>query len=407
MSTERDFPEDFLWGSSTAAHQVEGQNYNNDWWEFEHRPGSGVVEPSGDAIDHLHRYDDDFALLASLGQNAHRLSLEWSRIEPAPGEWSQAALDHYERVLESLARHGLTGLVTLMHFTVPQWFAERGSWLAPDAVDRFGAYVEKVAGQLGDLMPYACTINEPQIVALIGYGQGRHAPGHHDVGEAQRVGRVQIAAHRMAVQALRTGAGDPQAGICLQLPAVEPARPGDDGCEQLVAAVRHEMYDIYLDALREQPDIAGDFVGVQYYTRMRMDPAADGLQAPAPEGAPLTLMGWEIYPDGLRQALHAAAGPGLPLIVTENGLATVEDAQRVDYLETHLRAARQAMDEGVDLRGYTYWSSFDNFEWAVGYRPTFGLVGIDRGHELRRVVRPSALAYGRVAASGRIADLRP
>lgn len=405
--TDRDFPEGFLWGSSTAAHQVEGQNYNNDWWEFEHRPGSGCVERSGDAIDHWTRYDEDFALLASLGQNSHRLSLEWSRIEPAAGEWSQAALDHYKRVLESLAGHGLTGLVTLMHFSLPRWFAERGSWLAPDAVDRYGSYVAKVADQLGDLMPYACTINEPQIVALIGYQIGAHPPGHHSAEEARQVGLLEIAAHRVAVQALRAGKGSPQSGICLQLPAIEPARPGDPACEELTAATRRQMYDIYLDALREEPATAGDFVGVQYYSRQRMDPTADRQQADPPTGAPLTLMGWEIHPDGLREAIHAAAGTGLPVIVTENGIATDDDTERVDYLQSHLSAVKQAMDEGADVRGYTYWSSFDNFEWAVGYRPTFGLVGIDREHDYARQVRESAVAYGRVAASGTIADLRP
>src|SRR5512142_2276769 len=158
---ERDFPEGFLWSTSTAAHQVEGGNVNNDWWAWEHTPGSTAVEPSGDAIDHYHRFDDDFRLLAELGQNAHRLSIEWSRIEPAPGEWSVAALDHYKRVLDSLAAHGLTAFVTLMHFTVPRWFAERGGWVAADAVELFGRYVERVGRALGDRIPYACTINEP------------------------------------------------------------------------------------------------------------------------------------------------------------------------------------------------------------------------------------------------------
>src|SRR5689334_5577391 len=167
-----EFPTDFYWGSATAAHQVEGGNTNNDWWAWEHTPGSAAVESSGDAIDHYHRYDADFALLASLGQNAHRFSLEWSRIEPAPGEFSQAALDHYMRVLESLATHGLTALMTLYHFTLPRWFAERGGWLAEDAVDLFGRYVERVAGAVGDLSPYFCTVNEPQIQALMAHGRG-------------------------------------------------------------------------------------------------------------------------------------------------------------------------------------------------------------------------------------------
>src|SRR5438094_10046157 len=150
----RDFPEGFLFGSSTAAHQVEGGNVNNDWWAWEHAPGTPALEPSGDAIDQYHRYEEDFGLLASLGQNAHRVSLEWSRIEPAPGEWSRAALEHYRRVLGALSDNGLTAFATLYHFTIPRWFAERGGWLARDAVERFERFCVRVAGALGDLMPY-------------------------------------------------------------------------------------------------------------------------------------------------------------------------------------------------------------------------------------------------------------
>ncbi|MDQ6874165.1 MAG: family 1 glycosylhydrolase [Actinomycetota bacterium] len=405
----RDFPHDFLFGSSTAAHQVEGGNVNNDWWAWEHggaaAAGAHCTEPSGDAIDQYHRYRDDIALLAGLGQNAHRMSLEWSRLEPAPGEWSAAAFDHYRRVLGGLADAGLTAFVTLLHFTVPQWIAERGSWLAGDAVERFTRYTEQVAVRLGDLIPYACTINEPQIVAMFGYGTGHHPPGHRDVAALDRVTEVQIAAHRAAVGALRSGSGSPRPGLCLQLPAIEPARSGDEACEELALRTERLMCGEYVEALRSEPATAGDFVGVQYYSRMRMDPTEGSWQAPAPAGTQITQMGWEIYPDGLRQALHHAAGAGLPLVVTENGIATADDAQRVDYLEAHLRAARRAMDEGVDLRGYLYWSSFDNFEWAEGYRPTFGLVGIDRA-ALRRVVRPSAIAFGRVARTGEISALR-
>ena len=399
-----DFPPDYLWGSSTAAHQVEGNNVNNDWWAWEHAPGTTAVEPSGDAIDHFHRYAEDFALLASLGQNAHRLSLEWSRIEPEPGEWSRAALDHYRRVLSSLGDNGLTGLVTLHHFTVPRWFAERGGWVGRGAVERFERYCERVAGALGDLMPYACTVNEPQIVSTFGYLLGYHPPGLQNPNLWRRATRALLEAHGAAVRALGAGAGSPRAGICLQMPAIEPARPDDPGCVAMAEALRGEIIDLYLDGLEGEE--AGDFLGVQYYTRMRADPAVPGGFGPPPPGAPLTLMGWEVHPDGLHATLHAAARVGLPLVVTENGIATRDDAERVDYLESHLTAVKRAREEGVDVRGYVYWSSFDNFEWSEGYRPTFGLVGIDREDGLRRVVRPSAEAFGRVARSGELAALR-
>jgi len=394
-----DFPPGFRFGSSTAAHQVEGGNVNNDWWAWEHRGRTTGLEPSGDAIDQYHRYAEDFALLASLGQDAHRLSLEWSRIEPAPGEFSAAALAHYRRVLESLAANGLTGYVTLHHFTLPRWLSERGGWLAADAIERFERYCARVADALGDLMPFTCTINEPQIVALFGYLEGMHPPGERNPYLWRLVtGRLREA-HGAALRAF--AGGDSACGICLQLPALEPARPDDPGCVALHDELRARMWDAWLD-----PEIGGDWVGVQYYTRMRVDPAAATRFAPAPAGAPLTLMGWELHPEGLYDAIAGAArATGLPVHVTENGIATTDDAERIAYLRTHLGEVARALRDGIDVRGYLYWSSFDNFEWAEGYRPTFGLVGIDREDGLRRVVRPSAEAFGEVVRTRTIRPL--
>jgi beta-glucosidase len=400
------FPSTFLWGSSTAAHQVEGGNHNNDWWDWEHDPASPAVESSGDAIDHLHRYEEDFALLASLGQNAHRLSLEWSRIEPAPGEFSQVALDHYARVLDSLAGHGMTGFVTLYHFTLPRWFAKRGGWLADDALELFGRYVERVAAALGDRIPYACTVNEPQIVALGSYLNGEFPPGHQDVGEAVTVNATLARAHRVAVEALRAGRGTPLVGTCLHLPYVEALRPGDEADEGAAAMARAVMVDHHLDDLRAGGDV-GDWVGLQYYTRTRTDASGGGLDtAPPPEGAETTLMGWEVHPAGFGAMLRRIAEAGLPVVVTENGIATADDAQRVRYLASHLSEVEQVLAEGVDVRGYLYWSSFDNFEWARGYAPTFGLVGVDRADGFRRTPHPSAHLFGEVARRGDLTPLR-
>ena len=377
---------------------MEGGNSNNDWWAWEHAPGTPAVEPSGDAIDQYHRYAEDIELLAGLGQNAHRLSLEWSRIEPEPGEFSPAAIEHYRRVLGTLAEHGLTALVTLHHFTLPRWLSARGGWAAREAVERFARYCEKVASALGDLMPYACTINEPQIVARMGYLEGVFPPGIRNPGLWRQVTRTFVAAHEAAVAALHEGSGAPKAGICLQMPLFEAARPGDAGCEALRATLQEEMIDVYLRGL------TGDFVGVQYYTRERLDPALPGHNAPPPEGAELTLMGWEIEPEGLHRAITtAAAGSGLPVIVTENGIATADDTQRVAYLRSHLGQVARALGEGVDVRGFMYWSSFDNFEWNEGYRPTFGMIGIERDAGLKRVVRPSAERYGEIARTGSLA----
>ena len=398
-----DFPPDFLWGASTAAHQVEGANTNSNWWAWEHQPGSPAEESSGDGIDHWNRYEQDFALLASLGQNAHRFSLEWSRIEPASGEFSQAALDHYKRVLASLHRNGLTPFATLYHFTIPQWLAERGGWLAPDALELFGRYVEKVAATLGDLMPYVGTINEPQIVAAIGYLAGSHAPGEQDLDKARQVNQTLAAAHHTAVAAVRSGRGRPLVGTCLQIPYITPLRPQDEADVAATARVKGFMVDTHLDDLRAADD-PGDFVGLQYYSRDLVDGSSPALKSSPPEGAELTQLGWEVYPAGFGHVLREVAQVGLPILVTENGLATLDDTQRVRFLASHLRELKAAMDDGVDVRGYFHWSAFDNYEWG-SYAPRFGLIGIDRENDFRRIVRPSAVHYADVARTGALASL--
>lgn len=399
-----DFPAGFLWGSGTAAHQVEGGNVNNDWWDWEHDPASPAVASSGDANDHYHRYEQDFALLAALGQKAHRFSLEWSRIEPAPGEFSQAALDHYARVLDSLARNGLTAFATMHHFTVPRWFAARGGWLAPDAIELFGRYVERVSAVLGDRIPYACTINEPQIVALNGYSRGRFPPGERDMAKAFAVNAVLMQAHRTATAALRAGNGQPLIGTCLQLPVVEPLDLASEGDVATAATLKRLLVDSHLEDL-SSGGYVGDYVGLQYYSRVRVDSTAPSPAAPPPSGAETTQMGWEVYPAGFGQSLRALAAVGLPIIVTENGIATADDSQRIRFLQTHLCELKSAIDAGVDVRGYLHWTSFDNFEWAEGYRPTFGFIDIDRDNDLCRIVRPSAVAYGELARTGSLKAL--
>jgi beta-glucosidase len=393
-----DFPADFLWGSATSAHQVEGGNVNNDWWDFEHDPATAARESSGDGIDHFHRYADDFALLATLGHNAHRLSLEWSRIEPAPGEFSRAALAHYRRVLTALRDTGLTGFVTLHHFTLPRWFAARGGWLAPDAAAVFSRYSARVAGELGDLMPYVCTINEPQMIALHGYLEGYHPPGITNPTLWKRAGEALLEAHLTCVPAVRAVAGS-RIGLAVQLPLLAPARD-DDACRTLYRVMQHEIVDRYLDGLT-QPD-GGDWLGVQYYRRQWVDPASPTLFAAPPPGTPVTQMGWAVHPDGLREMLHRAARTGLPLFVTENGIATADDTERVAYLATHLAALARARAEGADVRGYLHWSAFDNFEWSEGYRPKFGLIAVDHHRAFARQPKPSAHAFARVARTGRI-----
>ena len=398
-----DFPAGFLWGSSTAAHQVEGGNTNSDWWAWEHADGGTAKEPSGDAIDHWNRYEADFALLASLGQNAHRFSVEWARIEPAENEFSSAALGHYRRVLESLHRHGLTPFVTLHHFTLPRWFAERGGWLADDALDVFARYADRVLRELGELMTYIGTINEPQILASNGYLTGEFPPGFQDLDRARRVNLVLADAHLCAVEAVRAASPRSQVGPCLQLSPVHPLRPGDADDLAVVARVKGFLVDTHLDSLRAASD-PGDFIGLQYYTRGIVDAASAAMSAPPPEDAELSQIGQEVYPAGLGEVLADLKHLGLPVLITENGIATTDDVQRQRYILAHLREIKNALEQGVDVRGYLHWSAFDNYEWG-SYEPRFGLIGIDREHALRRVVRASAVLYGEVARAGSLSPL--
>jgi beta-glucosidase len=401
-STSIDSPTGFLWGAATSAHQVEGGNVNNDWWAFEQRPGSAASESSADGIDHYHRYHDDFHLLASLGHNAHRLSLEWSRIEPVPGQLSRAAIGHYRRVLHSLADTGLTAMVTLHHFTLPRWHANQGGWLATDAIARFERFCTFVAAELGDLMPFVCTINEPQMVALHGYLEGYHPPGVTNPTLWKRAGRVLVRAHQAAVRTIHCGAPETRVGLALQMPLLAPIRD-DEACQALHRTLQHEIIELYLDNLTGAD--RGDWLGVQYYRKQWVDPASPTLFAHPPGGFPTTQMGWAVYPDGLRQVLQQAATTGLPLYVTENGIATEDDVERCDYITTHVAALARAHAEGIDVRGYFHWSAFDNFEWSEGYRPKFGLIGIDHQDDFRRIPKPSAYAFANVARTGRLTAL--
>ncbi len=384
-SPSRAFPPGFLWGTATAAHQVEGGNWNNDWWAWEHTPGSRCAEPSGDACDHYHRYPDDLRLLADLGFGTYRFSVEWSRVEPEDGEFSRAALEHYRRVCAACRELGLEPIVTFHHFTTPRWTAERGGWTEPSTAERFARFCERTAGHLGDLMARACTINEPNVVTACGYLFGSFPPGRADPDAYRRAKDVFIDAHHRAVEAIRSTVDLP-VGLTLAMTDYQAV----DGGESTLEALCRDSEDVFLEAAR-----GDDFVGVQAYTR--------GLVAPTgrldpPAGARLTLTGWEFWPDALAATIRRAwqVTGGVPVLVTENGVATADDAERVEYVERALRGVLDCLADGIDVQGYVYWSALDNFEWALGYRPTFGLVAVGRATQVR-TAKPSAHWLGRVA----------
>jgi beta-glucosidase len=385
----RAFPGGFTWGTATAAHQIEGGNVNNDWWAFEHATGSVCPESSGDACDSWERWEEDADLVAGLGLDNYRFSVEWSRIEPADGEISHAALAHYRRLCEGLRARGIDPVVTFHHFTTPMWLTGQGGWESGVAVERFAGFCTLVAGALGDVMRRACTINEPNIVATMGWHAGLFPPGKNDVALSRRVASHFVDAHRAAVEAIRTAAPGVPVGMTLSMTDYQLAPGGEAKLE----SIRHHAEDVFLDATK-----GDDFLGVQTYTRQLIGPHG---WAGYEEGVPVLDMGYEFYPASLGNCLRRAwdyTDGAVPLFVTENGIGTTDDEQRIDYVRQALEGVLDAIDEGIDVRGYTYWSLLDNFEWALGYRPRFGIVSVDRSTFVR-TPKPSARWLATVAAA--------
>ncbi|GAA1724657.1 family 1 glycosylhydrolase [Isoptericola hypogeus] len=379
----------FLWGASTAAHQIEGGNVNSDWWAKEHVPGSLCAESSGDALDSYHRYPEDVRLLADAGLSSYRFSVEWARIEPAEGEVSRAQLAHYRRMIDTCLEAGVAPMVTLLHFTLPRWFAERGGWLADDAVDTYLRYVETVTTILDDVR-HVVTINEPNITSMmLGASRRTNLDAAGLAAPDQQASDVQAQAHRRAVEVLR-GLGPVRAGWSIANQVFQPA-PGAEAARDAYAYPRE---DFFLEVSRDD-----DFVGVQSYLRTIIGP--DGEPVPFGDDVERTLTGWEYYPQALGEALeysHRITG-GVPMIVTENGMATEDDSRRIDYTRGALEAMARAIGNGCRVDGYLHWSLLDNYEWMSGFRPTFGLVAVDRT-TFRRTPKPSLGWLGEVARTG-------
>jgi beta-glucosidase len=377
------FPPGFLWGAATSAHQTEGNNVDSDWWDLEHSGEGRIAEPSADAADSYHCWPEDMDLLAGAGFTDYRFSVEWARIEPAPGVLAPSEIAHYRAMVDGAVARGLRPMVTLHHFTLPRWFQARGGWEAADACDRFLDYVDALAPILMTGVEHVCTINEPNIVALYAGARaaGEGALTDPAVEPHPAVTANLILAHHRTRDLLE--AQHPELRVGWSIAALNAQ--AEPGSEAATAAYEHSRQTVFYEAAR------GDhWVGVQAYTRQRMG-SHDGTPVllALPEDGERTLTGWEYYPRAVGDAVRAAARvvPQVPIIVTENGIATSDDERRVAYTQGALASLRSAMDDGVDVRGYFHWSLLDNYEWG-SFTPTFGLVAVDR-HTFARTAKPS------------------
>jgi beta-glucosidase len=401
------FPPGFLWGAATAGHQVEGNNTAADTWFVEHVQPTVFAEPSGDACNSLVLWPQDLDLVRGLGLNTYRFSVEWARIEPEQGQFSNAMLDHYARMIDGCRERGLTPMVTFNHFTCPRWFAVAGGWLNPQAPGLFARYCERASRHLAAHIGYATTLNEPNLNFLLKWfglpqrvwdGQratlaaARRASDSDvfsmaNVANSEDLDRMQttlLAAHKVARAAIKSVGPDLPVGVSIAI--------SDDqavGSNSKVDAKRAETYAAWLDLAR-----GDEFMGVQNYDRTRID--ANGTVRPAPD-VPLNSMGNEIYPPSLGNAVrYAHSKTGKPIIVTEHGLGTSDDSQRAAFIPAALRGLKAAMNEGIPVLGYVHWSLLDNFEWIFGYKPRFGLFEVDR-QTFKRTAKPSAAVYAAIA----------
>ena len=393
----------FLWGASTSAHQTEGNNRNSNWWHLEQSPSSPFSEPSGDAIDSYNRFPTDMRLLAEAGLTAYRFSIEWSRIEPTPGVVDETQLQHYRTMIETARQFGLTPVITLHHFTSPQWFSELGGWRGPDSVEHFRRFVS-VAARIVEDAEWICTINEPNMVALAANLFSNQASGTStgqtasDKGldnravsafalpvPADDVSAIMTRAHQAAVEELRPRT-DAKLGWTVSSQVFESAPEHAAVIDEL----RWAWEDRFLETSRDD-----DFVGVQSYTVHQV--GATGVLPELPDENN-TLTGWANRPDALESAVRHAweATNGTPIMITENGIATSNDDERIAYTAKALAGLGDAMRDGVDVRGYLHWSALDNYEWG-DWAPTFGLIQVDRS-TFDRTPRPSLAWLGNLAS---------
>ena len=402
-----EFPKDFFWGAATSSYQVEGHNVNADWWPWEARAGK---EQSGAACRHYELYQQDFDLAAGLNHNAHRLSIEWSRVEPVEGKFSQKELAHYRDVILALKERGIEPIVTLHHFTNPLWFARRGGWLNRSSPEYFLRYVEKVTVALADLVRFWVTINEPMVYVYHSFYLGDWPPQKKSLLKTMSVTGSLVRAHIRAYRLIhgiyrRKNLTAPYVSIAHNVQAFVPGNASFRS--RISAYIRDRWYNFaILNKLVRRRSL--DFIGINYYTRSLVEPANWGLRSMLVDTCGRSTlkknsMGWDIFPEGLYELLARLKVYRLPVFILENGICTGDDALRWEFIRGHLKCLAQAMEQGVKVLGYIYWSLLDNFEWDKGFAPRFGLIEVDYGNYQRKA-RKSAVRFSRVCANGILED---
>ena len=399
-TTSLSFPAGFYWGSATAAHQVEG-NLTNNWSAHEERKN---LERSGAACDHWNRWKDDFQMMSDLGLNSYRFSIEWSRLEPEPGEWNVKALEIYSDMIDDLISRGIRPVVTLHHFSHPKWWEERGGFVNRNNLPEFLSYCERVFDALSDRVETWVTINEPTVFSAMGYTLGMFPPGKRSIRLTLRVMRNVMRGHAMVYRSLKEKRPEVRIGIAKNVTLFDPRNrwsPIDWPISRLLewlwnGAWRNGIQKgrMLFSNIPEAKDSL-DFVGLNYYTHFLTGlfiPTSGELQFPKREHEIATEFGYPMYAEGFRRAIEFMAPLNVPIEITENGVADAEDALRPEHLKRHLWIVSEAIKDGFDIRSYHHWSLMDNFEWAEGYSMRFGLHHVDFETQ-KRTLRPSGEIY--------------
>lgn len=394
-----EFPKGFLWGAATSAHQIEGNNINTDWWNWEvSKDGKRQfpLDSSGQACDSYNRYEEDFDLAKEMHNNATRLSIEWARIEPREGYFDQDALQHYKKVLNAARRRGLKTFVTLHHFTNPVWFAKKGGFVNFNSPKLFARYAHRCAQELGHLCDAILTINEPQVYALMSYTTGVWPPNKRNYIYSLIVQINMMRAHNAAYKSIKQVIDHP-VGIVKNIAWYEPAPESNNPIDKLAAKFIYYLNEGFF----LNPFVLKycDILGLNFYFTTRLH----NLKRKNPDNI-ISDMGWWVCPEGLKNTLLKLKRFNKPIYITENGIADSKDKLRKSFIQDMLTKSWEAIQAGVDLRGYFYWSLLDNYEWHQGFWPRFGLIEIDHKNGLKRKPRKSFYYYAQICQNNSIRD---